>query len=146
MDPRSIRALDVLLDQVRLERGQQLQHFDALDGKAGVLLGFAGALIALAPVGFRSLVDLGRLLALVSGSFALATFWPRQIPVTDLLALRQHYLASDEDAAKLALLDVQVEMATRSRPLLRAKSRRLQISMSCLGLASLLTAIGVGVR
>ena len=56
MNERSIRAVDVLFDHVRLERIQQLQHFDALDSKAGILLGFAGALIALAPSGYDLLV------------------------------------------------------------------------------------------
>lgn len=46
MDLSSTRSLDVLLEHVQQVRAQQLQHFDALDAKAGILLGFAGALIA----------------------------------------------------------------------------------------------------
>src|SRR5438876_3201647 len=79
MNARSV--LYVLLDQARLERAQQL-HFDALDGKAGILLGFAGALIALAPSGLRVALDGGRAAAVVAAYFALRTFRPRSIPIT----------------------------------------------------------------
>ncbi len=40
-------SLDLLLDTVRQERSAQLSHFDSLDSKAGIVLGFAAALIAL---------------------------------------------------------------------------------------------------
>ena len=146
MDERSIRAVDVLLDQVRLERTQQLQHFDALDSKAGILLGFAGALIALAPTGYDLVLDAGRATALVAASFALWTFWPRFIPMADLYEMRQDFRASDEASTKLTLLDTQIEMIRTSRTVLRNKARRLKRAMASLGLASVLTAVGVSVR
>jgi hypothetical protein len=145
MDERAIRSVDVLLDQTRLERAQQLQHFDALDGKAGILLGFAGALIALSPAGIWLVLDAGRAAALIAAYFALWTFWPRWIPITDLLELRQHYRSSDESFTKLALLDSQIEMVRRSRAILRDKAWRLRCSMASLGVASLLTAAAVSV-
>lgn len=146
VDSRSIRSLDLLLSQVGVERAQQLLHFDALDGKAGIILGFAGAVIALAPVGHRLLLDLSRLAALMSGFFALAAFWPRSILTTHVSELRAHYLASDETFTKLALLDAQIEMTTSSRSILRGKALRLRAGMVSLGIAALFTALGVGVR
>ena len=47
MDRSATRSLDVLLEHVQQVRAQQLQHFDALDAKAGILLGSAAALTAL---------------------------------------------------------------------------------------------------
>jgi len=146
VDERSVRSLDVLLDQARLERAHQLQHFDALDGKAGILLGFAGALIALAPSGLRVALDGGRAAAVVAGYFALRTFWPRSIPITNLLVLRQGHTASDEAFRKLALVDNQIDIVRRSRVILRDKAWRLKASMASLGIASVLTAVGVSVR
>src|SRR5438876_5807565 len=143
MNARSV--LYVLLDQARLERAQQL-HFDALDGKAGILLGFAGALIALAPSGLRIALDGGRAAAVVAGYFALRTFWPRSIPITNLLVLRQGHTASDEAFRKLALVDNQIDIVRRSRVILRDKAWRLKASMASLGIASVLTAVGVSVR
>ena len=46
---QGIRSLDVVREEIRIERAAQLQHFDALDSKAGIVLGFAGAIVALAP-------------------------------------------------------------------------------------------------
>jgi hypothetical protein len=59
--------------------------------------------------------------------------------------LRERYLAADERFTKLVLLDTQVAMARSSRPVIDAKAARLRISMSTLGAAAVLTAIGVGV-
>lgn len=41
-------SLDVVLAAVEAQRDKQLGHFESLDNKAGVLLGFAGAIAALA--------------------------------------------------------------------------------------------------
>jgi hypothetical protein len=45
--PRGTTSLEIVLEEARAERAAQLQHFDALDAKAGVLLGFSAALVAL---------------------------------------------------------------------------------------------------
>ena len=92
MKPPGIRSLDVVLVEVRIERQAQLSHFEALDAKAGIVLGFAGALVALAPNHYQVLPIVGRALAVASGFFALFTFWPRRYRVLDLLALRDRYL------------------------------------------------------
>ncbi len=61
-------SLDLLLDLVQQERNKQLAHLDALDNKAGIVLGFAGLLITLAPdvpVGFQ-------LVGVVAGAASIA--------------------------------------------------------------------------
>jgi hypothetical protein len=45
MDGKS--SLDLLIELNQAERQLQLAHFDSLDTKAGLVLGFAGVLIAL---------------------------------------------------------------------------------------------------
>lgn len=40
-------SLEVVRDQVRIELDLQFRHFDALDSKAGVVLGFSGAIVAI---------------------------------------------------------------------------------------------------
>lgn len=74
---RGIRSLDVVEAVVRRERDAQLRHWDALDAKAGVMLGFAGALAALAPANVNALVDIGRVTAVFGALVALWAFWPR---------------------------------------------------------------------
>lgn len=145
MDRSSTRSLDILLDHVRTVRAQQLQHFEALDSKAGIILGFAGALVALSPGGGPVLLMLGRGVAVVSAFVALATFWPRSFLVTDISELRTRYIASEEHFTKLVLLDTQVDMARASLPVIDEKAGRLRAAMVMLGLAAVLTAVGASV-
>lgn len=42
-------SLNLLLDLVQSERDKQRAHFDSLGGKAGIILGFTGLIITLAP-------------------------------------------------------------------------------------------------
>ena len=143
---RNIRSLDVVWDQVRIEREVQLAHFDALDTKAGIVLGFAGALVALAPAGSIVLIDIGRAVAVASGGFALWTVWPRRVWATDLRALRDLYLPADPLFARLRLLDTQIQMAESLADLLSRKALRLKLGMALLLSAALLTAIGLGIE
>ena len=73
------RSLDVVIDEVRETTDAQLRHFDALDAKAGIVLGFAGALVALAPSKPSTLLTVGRSAAVASGLLSLWSFWPRTI-------------------------------------------------------------------
>jgi hypothetical protein len=141
---RRLRSLDPILEEVRSERAGQLRHFEALDGKAGIILGFAGALVALAPTG-TLIVDLGRSAAAARGVLALATFWPRGYWATNLLQLRNLYLAAEPEFTKLNLLDTQIGMSVQLGRLLRGKAIRLKWAMTLLALAALLTAVGLTV-
>jgi hypothetical protein len=139
----AIRSLETILEQVRSEREAQLRHFDALDAKAGIILGFAGALVALAPVG-SLLVDGGRYVAAVSGLLALWTFSPRRFDVIELRALRDLYLASEPAFTKVRLLDTQIAMSENLTGSLHRKAWRLKLAMSFLAMAALTSAIGLG--
>jgi hypothetical protein len=139
---QGIRSLDLLVDEVRVEREAQLRHFDALDQKAGIVLGFAGVLVVLSPGGRHFLVDIGRLVAVLSGVFALWTFWPRRVWVTDLRQLRDLYLAAEPQITKLRLLDTQIDMAHSVGGVLLRKARRLKASMALLLFATLFTTVG----
>ncbi len=79
MDPKRVRSLDLVKEVVRDERAAQLSHFDALDTKAGIILGFAGALIVLSPSGRSVIIGIGKVSALASDVAAIATFWPRRV-------------------------------------------------------------------
>ena len=139
-----VRSLDIVLDEVRTERDHQLQHFDALDQKAGIVLGFAGALVALAPTRPDLLLALARASAVVSGFLHLSTFWPRRYWSIDLRPLRDKYLAAEPAFTELRLLDTQIEMIERRGTILRSKALRLKQAMSALAFAVLLTAVALG--
>ena len=120
-----MRSLAIVVDEVRVERQMQLSHFDSLDSKAGIVLGFAGALVALTPSGFSALVSAGRALAIVSGFSALWTFWPRRYWSTDLRPLRDKYLAAEPAFTTVRLLDTQIDMIERMGHILQNKALRL---------------------
>jgi hypothetical protein len=143
---RGVRSLDLLLEEVRIERDLQLRHFDALDAKAGIVLGFAGALVALNSSPGSVLVGAGRFFGVGSGLAALTTFWPRRYWNIDLASFRDRYLAAEPGFAKLRLLDTQIEMARLGTAVLDQKATRLKIAMGALSVAVLLTASGLGLH
>ena len=146
MATKGVRSLEPLLAQIDKERIAQLQHFDSLDAKAGIVLGLAGALIALSGGGDPVFVISGRAAAVISAGCALWAFWPRTLGVVNMAELREHYLSAEEAFTKLSLLDTQIEMLGRTRPLLQHKARRLKLAMSSLAGSALLLSIGTGLH
>ena len=142
---RGIRSIQVVAEEVRSERAAQLSHFDAVDTKAGVLLGFAGAIVALSSGSSGSLAASGRWLAVLAGLFALSSFWPRRYWTTDLRGLREAYLAAEPEFTELHLLDSQIVFAERAHQTLGRKVLLLKASMGTLGLAIVVLAIGLAV-
>ena len=128
-------SLELVLEEARAERHAQLVHFEALDSKAGVILGFSGALVALTPDREGLLIAAGRLLAVLSGIAALGSFWPRRYSVTDLRSLRDKYLTAEAMFTKLRLVDTTVAEAIQVRRVLIRKSLLLKSAMIALALA-----------
>jgi len=146
MVEQPVRSLEMVAEEVKSERQMQLTHFDSLDSKAGIVLGFAGAIVALTPGGRQLLVDLGRVAAVVSGMLALWSFWPRRYWHVDLRALRDLYLAAEPGFARLRLIDTQIGMAESVRATVTSKALRLKLSMLALAVATVLTAAGLGIH
>ena len=88
VDRSPTRSIAIVFDEVRSERRMQLSHFDSLDSQAGIVLGFAGALVALTPGNAPGLATAGRWLAIASPVDVLAQALlehrpasvPRQVP------------------------------------------------------------------
>jgi hypothetical protein len=142
---RSLRSLPVVGEEVRMQQQLLLRHFDGLDSKAGVTLGFAGALAALAPVDLNGITEVGRALAVAGGMAALWSFWPRRFATIDVRELRDGYLASELEFTQLRLLDAQIASIERTTAVMVSKGLRLRIAMATLAAATLFVAIGVGV-
>ena len=135
-------SIELVAVEVGTERAALLTHFDAVDTKAGVVLGFAGAIAALSarPIGPWS--GAGLVAATASGLFALVSFWPRKYWRTDLDALRRKYLAAEPVFTRIGLLDSQILMATRQHGALRWKVGFLKLAMLSLAIAVPLSALG----
>ena len=137
-----MNSLDLLFATVASERDRQLTHFESLDSKASVVLGFAGTLIALA----GGLPLTGRLPAALvlagSAAAAVASFWPRRLPSLAVIELRD-YLSAEMPFTKLTLHDTYLEMIEEGSSAIHAKARLLKLAMGLLGAGGAILAIGV---
>jgi hypothetical protein len=138
-------SLETILDEARSERAIQLRHFDALDARAGVILGFAGVLVALFPSG-GPLIDLGRLAAVASGLLALWTFSQRPETGVDLSPLIEQYSSADPDFTVRRLIRAHVDLTEILRRLVRVKIARLRASMTALAAGAVLSSLGLVVN
>ncbi len=130
-------SVDVLLATVERQHDQQRAHFESLDSKAGIALGFAGAIAAVARDVRPGIAKVGVGLSVLAAVFAMLSFRPRRFPIFDPMALRR-YLRAEEQLTKLRLLDTRIEMALRTSQLIERKARWLQLS-----LATLVVAVGL---
>lgn len=140
--PPHLPSLDTLLEIVRDEREKQISHFDALDGKAGIVLGFAGLLITLAPDVPVLLLVPGLLGAAVAAVLALSAFWPR--PHASLLPTpMRKYLTAEDRFTRLRLLDTLELVVNAISDDLSTKARRLRWSLVALTAAAGTFAVGI---
>lgn len=143
MTSRGTRSLDIVLAQTRAERDAQLAHFEGLDSKAGVILGFAGALIALTPRANNPWLDVGRAFAAIAAAVSLGAFWPRAYFLIDVRHLRDQYLGADPAFATLKIVDAQIAASASTHAVLRLKARLLKVAMTSLSAVALAVAIGL---
>jgi hypothetical protein len=135
-------SLELLVEINRSERIAQLSHFDSLDTKAGLVLGFAGVLIAVARdtdswAGITSIVFAG-----LAAAAAVAAFWPRQFPSIDPIRLGD-YAASELVFTQLTVLDTMEIMITNTNSVLSVKARRLKTALACLLIGAVLGAVSL---
>jgi hypothetical protein len=115
-----------------------VQHAEALDTKSGVLLGFAGVVVALRAVGPASWWSIvGLVLTAASAVVAVLAFAPRPFPILEVRNLRDDYLRADEEFTRLTLLDTEVE-------LIRLAGIEVQRKAKLLRVALVLLLLGVG--
>jgi hypothetical protein len=106
-----------------------------LDNKAGILLGFAGALAAIAPGGWDLWVTPGRAAAVIAAVFAVRAYWPRKFRDMDVRGLRDRHVDNPSGA-----------FVTRRmlRDELAEKAKRLKIALVALVIAAALIAVRGG--
>jgi drug/metabolite transporter (DMT)-like permease len=79
-----------------------LRHAESLDTKAGVILGFAGVVVALRGLGRTSWWTVpGLVLTIGSALLAVLAFAPRSFPVLEVRNLRDDYLRSEPEFTQL---------------------------------------------
>lgn len=143
--PGGLSSLDAVAEEAVRARAEQQTHFDSLDAKAGVAVGFAGVLVAVAPDVGNLSQDLGRLLAVIAAVLGLLAAWPRLQPIPEMKLVRAKFLTSEATFTKVSLLDLRVAMIERASRVLAIKARLLQGASAALTSSILLIGIGRGV-
>jgi hypothetical protein len=131
-------SLDLVLDVLTSGRAERRGHFDALDQKAGLALGFSGVLITLSDAVTEPWRALGIAAAAIATGFALAAFWPRGYEVLDNV---RAYLRAEKRQTQLVLVDTLAEMNRRTDRVMGIKAVRLKSSLVALALAGGLLGI-----
>lgn len=141
----ALRSVERVLTAIHRHRDQQQAHFESLDTKAGLLVGFAGAIAALAKDVDSVLGKLGLVGAAAAAVLGIVSFWPRSYPVFDPRRLRQYLRAEDEFTA-LRLVDTETKMALKASRLIEHKARWLRWALVVLVGAVVLLATGTVVE
>ena len=131
-----------MLSTAETERGRQLSHFEGLDNKAGVILGFSGAIAALATDIETIPARFGIGVAVLAALLALLAFIPRAYPLFDLRKLRNRYLSAESEFTRLRVLDTSIDMYERANVVLARKAKFLLAAMATLVVGVLLLGIG----
>ncbi len=135
-------SLSVLSDETSAELAAHERRADALDSKAGVLLGFSGLIVALTTANLDAVVaHIGATFAGLAAILAGAAFVPRRFPALELLTLRNAYLTAEEEFTRLRLLDTRIAMYRQVQEGLKLKARLVTASALALCVAVVLTVI-----
>lgn len=121
------------------ELGFQQQHFESLDSKAGIILGFAATGVALTAgvatdtLAASVLLSIATLAAASAVLVSLGSLWPRKFQVLDVGRVRDDALDRFPDSlTRVAILDTRVQMIDANRRLLQQKARRMKTGASLL--------------
>lgn len=112
-------SLGLVLGVLRAGREERRGHFEALDEKAGLVIGFAGVLVTLSNDISEPWRALGVVASVVSAGLALSSFWPRRYEVLDNV---RDYLAAPEPHTQLVLVDTLALMNLRTDCSMGAKA------------------------
>lgn len=135
-------SLDLLVGINQSERIAQLSHFDSLDTKAGLVLGFAGVLTAITREADSILEVLAIVAAAVAAVAAVGAFWPREYQSLDPARLGD-YAASELVFTQLTVLDTMEVMIGDTNSVLAVKARRLKVALSSLLIGIILAGINL---
>ena|SRR5690242_15330739 len=145
-DPPAYPSLEQIEAEVERSREEQQKRNEALDAKAGTLLGFSGVLIGLAVGRSHSLWSLSGVIAdgfaaVAAGIVHVAFGYPE---IGNLPRLRPRYREPPEQT-RLALVDTKIELYEPREKLLRTKAWLVTASALLLMLAVVLQATGIAV-
>jgi len=129
-------SADIIGEEIRRELGFQLQHFEAIDSKAGLILGFSGVLVALSGSHLGKGVAALWALAACAALCALMATLPRSFASMNVRVLREKYLQSHARFTSRVLIDTHIQMIQEISATIQVKARWLKGAFSFLALAT----------
>jgi hypothetical protein len=134
------------LDVIRAELDERLADQDrkgtAFDGRAGLILGFGGVLIGLAPDDPSLLQLFGQIAAALAAGAAGWALWFRVSSALAVRPLRERYLMHEPKHTKLRVLDTRIMLYEQDEERLESKVRRLKLAVGLLAVAVVLMLAG----
>lgn len=135
----SLQVVEAELDRAELASQQRTQ---SLDSKAGLILGAAGVIVALA-VGHESvLLTVGQGLAVLAGGTAGLAFFPRPGGAINPQSLLDRYLDQPDQQTRLTLLATRADLYQAGEEALKRKFFWLRWSVALLLLAAAVVLAG----
>ena len=144
-----LESLDLLEEMTASELQHQRVHAEALDTKAGIVLGLAGAIVALwtgsnttgpTTVRVTSVLAVGN--GMLAALMALYSFWPRKLEVLEVSRIRAEVLGPRAvRSLRVTILDTRIGMVTAYSAILEGKAQRLKTGMAFLLSAVILLGV-----
>lgn len=140
-------SLDVIEDAVRREFDAQERRAESVDGKAGLVLGFASVFVSLgADFVWLPCAVAARLLAGAAALVALRAFAPRRLPSVDLDAFRARHATDDPAVTRDLLVLTLIDFHELTRRSLVTKTAAVRTALALLTIAVALTVAGATVN
>ena len=144
-----IESLGLLEEITATELLHRQAHAEALDTKAGIVLGLAGAIVALwtgSTAAASPEVRITGILAIINGVIAalmaLLSFWPREFEVLEVRRIRAEVLGRTAfKPLRVAILDTRIGIVSTYSAVIESKARRLKASMAFLVSAVVLLGV-----
>jgi hypothetical protein len=127
--------------EIRAERDELIRQLDALDAKAGIVLGSAGVVAALAAQHTSWERILGLFVAVLAALGALGALLPQRFPAWDVVDL-QRYATAEPVFTKTTMLNTTIRMVQELKLTAESKLTRLRVAAQLLALAVVATSVG----
>jgi hypothetical protein len=135
--------VDILASEIRDQMAGQVRHFDRLDTRAGVLLGFSGLFVVLSLNGSGFWIAAAGVAGVASAAVALGSFLVRDFPALDVARFRERYVSAEPAMTRLTLVDTHLAILENARRLTHRKVRMLKVTIGAQFVAIVLAVVGV---
>ncbi|MGW9192873.1 hypothetical protein [Micromonospora chersina] len=140
------KSIEVVRKELDAERDLQAKIADTADSRAGVVLGFSGAVAGLALNSKMLAAIPGAVLAAAAAVVAATVLWPRPKSTLDPDYLTTHYAARDEDKTKQEVHKRRLTDYKANRDIPDFKLRQLKLAIGMLAGAIALGVAGISIQ